>query len=283
MEADKLYQQLEKDFIAPGLSDDWGEWLVPIAGFVCDNFKRRSMGLVCDFTEEINKVYAAVFPSNAVMEKILSDGAQNAMLFVHHPAVWNIAAPQVFLPPEAGLLRQFKNNGISVYNLHVPLDNFGEYSTSVSLARVLGIKIEKAFAPYFGALCGVFGQTELTLIGDLKDKFEKAVGHKCGLYRYGLDGIAKKKVAVVAGGGNEAGLLKEIADEGVNVLLTGIIAKNEFSKPAHEFAKRHKINLLGGTHYSTEKFACIAMVDYFKKLGLSAEFVADQPTMEDIA
>lgn len=283
MEADELYQQLEKDFIAPGLSDDWGEWLVPIAGFVCDNFKRRSMGLVCDFTEEINKVYAAVFPSNAVMEKILSDGAQNAMLFVHHPAVWNIAAPQVFLPPEAGLLRQFKNNGISVYNLHVPLDNSGEYSTSVSLARVLGIKIEKAFAPYFGALCGVFGQTELTLIGDLKDKFEKAVGHKCGLYRYGLDGIAKKKVAVVAGGGNEAGLLKEIADEGVNVLLTGIIAKNEFSKPAHEFAKRHKINLLGGTHYSTEKFACIAMVDYFKKLGLSAEFVADQPTMEDIA
>ncbi|GMX57955.1 MAG: Nif3-like dinuclear metal center hexameric protein [Candidatus Yanofskyibacterium parasiticum] len=283
MEADKLYQQLEKDFIAPGLSDDWGEWLAPIAGFVCDNFKRRSMGLVCDFNEEINKVYAAVFPSNAVMEKILSDGAQNAMLFVHHPAVWNIAAPQVFLPPEAGLLRQFKNNGISVYNLHVPLDNFGEYSTSVSLARVLGIKIEKAFAPYFGALCGVFGQTELTLIGDLKDKFEKAVGHKCGLYRYGLDGIAKKKVAVVAGGGNEAGLLKEIADEGVNVLLTGIIAKNEFSKPAHEFAKRHKINLLGGTHYSTEKFACIAMVDYFKKLGLSAEFVADQPTMEDIA
>ena len=238
MEADKLYQQLEKDFIAPGLSDDWGEWLAPIAGFVCDNFKRRSMGLVCDFNEEINKVYAAVFPSNAVMEKILSDGAQNAMLFVHHPAVWNIAAPQVFLPPEAGLLRQFKNNGISVYNLHVPLDNFGEYSTSVSLARVLGIKIEKAFAPYFGALCGVFGQTELTLIGDLKDKFEKAVGHKCGLYRYGLDGIAKKKVAVVAGGGNEAGLLKEIADEGVNVLLTGIIAKNEFSKPAHEFAKK---------------------------------------------
>jgi len=283
MEADKLYQQLEKDFIAPGLSDDWGEWLAPIAGFVCDNFKRRSMGLVCDFNEEINKVYAAVFPSNAVMEKILSDGAQNAMLFVHHPAVWNIAAPQVFLPPEAGLLRQFKNNGISVYNLHVPLDNFGEYSTSVSLARVLGIKIEKAFAPYFGALCGVFGQTELTLIGDLKDKFEKAVGHKCGLYRYGLDGIAKKKVAVVAGGGNEAGLLKEIADEGVNVLLTGIIAKNEFSKPAHEFAKRHKINLLGGTHYSTEKFACVAMIGYFKNLGLPAEFVADQPTMEDIA
>ena len=151
------------------------------------------------------------------------------------------------------------------------------------LARVLGIKIEKAFAPYFGALCGVFGQTELTLIGDLKDKFEKAVGHKCGLYRYGLDEIAKKKVAVVAGGGNEASLLEEIADQGVNVLLTGIIAKNNFSKPAHEFAKRHKINLLGGTHYSTEKFACVAMIGYFKNLGLPAEFVADQPTMEDIA
>jgi len=53
-------------------------------------------------------------------------------------------------------------------------------------------------------------------------------------------------------------------------------------RKAHEFAEKHKVNLLGGTHYSTEKFACIAMIDYFKKIGLSAEFIKDEPVMEDM-
>ena len=42
------------------------------------------------------------------------------------------------------------------------------------------------------------------------------------------------------------------------------------------------INVLGGTHYSTEKFACISMVDYFKKIGLSSNFIEDKPVMKDM-
>lgn len=283
MEASKLYQQLEKDFVKPGMSDDWWQYMESIADFVCDNFRHRSMGLVCDFAKDIKKVYTAVFPSSLVMEKILSGGAQNSMLFVHHPATWDIArSPEVFRQMDKNLLEKFKQNKISIFNFHVPLDNFGYYSTSVSLANVLGVEMEKPFAPYFGALCGVFGRTDLVSINDLKNKFEKTVGHKCGLYQYGSNEIVDGKVAVVAGGGNEIGVLREIVDEDINVLITGIIAKNDFSKPAHEFAKERGINLLGGTHYSTEKFACIAMVDYFSKLGLPTEFISDNPMMEDI-
>ncbi|MBL7078183.1 Nif3-like dinuclear metal center hexameric protein [Candidatus Shapirobacteria bacterium] len=283
MKITQLYQQLEKDFITPKMSDEWAQHMDSVADFLCDNFKKRSMGLVCDFANKINKVYTAVFPSKKVMQKILIGGTCDAMLFVHHPSIWDIRkAPEVFQQMDRDLLRQFKNKRISIYNLHVPLDNFGDYSTSVSLAKVLGIKPEKAFAPYFGSLYGVFGKTNLATVYEVKEKFEFAVGHGVSLYKYGDDEIKNGVVALITGGGNEVEMLEKITKEGVNVFVTGVALKNDFSKKAHEFAEKHKINILGGTHYSTEKFACMAMVDYFKKLGLPAEFVEDEPVMEDI-
>ena len=283
MEANKLYQQLERDFVTPEMSDDWWQYMGPIAEFISDNYKRRSMGMVCDFAQEINKVYTAVFPSNPVMEKILVDGTQDAMLFVHHPAVWDIRkSPAVFAQMNGELLASFKERNISIFNIHVPLDNFGKYSTSVSLAKALGIDLGKTFAPYLGALCGVFGKTDITNISELRSKFQEAVGHKVSLCQYGSDTINGGIVAVVAGGGNSIEVVREIADEGVNAFVTGVSAKNDYSKTTHEFLQEHKINILGGTHYSTEKFACMAMVDYFKNLGLIAEFLPDRPVMEDM-
>ena len=282
MKATRLYQQLEKDFITPEMSDEWAQYMNSVTDFLSENFKKRSMGLVCDFATEINKVYTAVFPSKEVMQGILDDETRDAMLFVHHPSIWDIRkAPEIFQQMDRELLQQFKDKKISIYNLHVPLDNFGEYSTGISLAKALGIKPEKAFAPYFGALAGVFGKTSLTTVQDLKNKFQKIVSHEVILYHYGDNEIKNGVVAIVAGGGLDE-TIKEIAQNKVNVLVTGVTVKNDHSKKAHEFAEKHKINILGGTHYSTERFACISMVDYFKKLGLPSKFIEDKPIMEDM-
>lgn len=283
MEAVQLYQHLERDFISSEMSDEWANYMDSVSDFLSDNFKKRSMGLVCDFATEINKVYTAVFPSGEVMQKILDDGTQDAMLFVHHPSIWDIGkAPEVFQQMDRELLQQFKDRRISIYNLHVPLDNFGEYSTSVTLAKALDIEPEKPFALYFGALAGVFGEGDFAKVQDLREKFQETVGHEVSLYDYGDSEIRNGIVAVVAGGGNDADILKEATKEGVNTFVTGISAKTDHSKEAHEFAKEHGINILGGTHYSTERFACIAMTDYFGKKGLSSEFIEDKPVMEDL-
>ncbi len=282
MEAIQLYQHLERDFITREMSDDWAQYMNSVANFLTENFKKRSMGLVCDFAIEINKVYTAVFPSKKIMQKILDDGIQDAMLFVHHPSIWDIRkTPEVFYQMDKKLLQQFKDKRISIYNLHVPLDNFGNHSTSVTLAKALGIKPEKAFAPYFGALCGVFGKTNCATVQDLKNIFQEIVNHEVSLYNYGNNEINEKMVAVVAGGGLDE-TIEEVAQNKINVLVTGITAKNDHSKKSHEFAKKHKINILGGTHYSTERFACISMVDYFKKMELPSEFIEDEPVMEDM-
>jgi putative NIF3 family GTP cyclohydrolase 1 type 2 len=89
-------------------------------------------------------------------------------------------------------------------------------------------------------------------------------------------------VAVAAGGGNIADLHEQIARDGVNLLVTGVTVEAPFSQKAHDTAREKKINLLGGTHYSTEKPACQAMCGYFQKLGLPAEFIEGKPGMLDL-
>ena len=221
MKATRLYQKLE-DFITPEMTDDWILYMGSVADFLCDNFRKRSMGLVCDFAAEIEKVYTAVFPSRDVMQQILDDGTQDAMLFAHHAKIWDIRMPpEAFHQMDRELLRQFRSRRISIYNLHVPLDNYGEHSTSVTLAKTLGITPEKPFAPYSGSLCGVFGTTDSVTIQDLRKRFQDVVGHEVRLYKYGDNEIKDRTVAVTAGGGLiVGGILEDVAEAGVNAYVT---------------------------------------------------------------
>ena len=282
MKAIKLYDQLERDFITKEMSDDWAPYIAGTEKYLTENFKERSMGLVCDFAEEIHTVYSAVFPSQKVMGEILDKGAADAMLFVHHPAAWDISREIALYPMDTGLLDRFRERRISIYNLHVPLDNYGEYGTSKTLADALGLEIEKPFAPYFGALCGVIGKTECKTVTELQEVFSQGVGHKTALYPYGEQKIKGGRVAVAAGGGNDRGVVAEMIENDVHVLITGVSVKNHISSGVHAYEQEQGVTVLGGTHYSTEKFACIKMCEYFRELGLPAVFVGDEPDLGDM-
>ena len=283
MKAVDLYNQLEKDFIKPGLTDDWAKYMGPLHDFLTAKFKSRSMGLVCGFTTEVKKVYTAVFPSYAVMQTVLDKGEKDIMLFVHHPSNWDLAkAPPGFHLMNIPQLEAFRNQHISIYNLHVPLDNFSEYSTSATLAKALGLTELKPFYLYYGSLACVYGKTNLKTVHEMQDKFAAMLGHKASLYLCGSPEISNGIVAVAAGGGNIADLHKQLAKDSVNLLVTGITVENEHSKTAHDKARENKINLLGGTHYSTEKPACQAMRGYFQKLGLPSEFIEGEAGMGDL-
>jgi len=283
MKAKDLYGKLEQDFIKPGMNDDWARYMVNSGEFLCPEFKERSMSLVCDFTDHISQIYTAVFPSISTMQHLVDSGAEESMLFVHHPMTWDIRkAPDVFTEMDRDLLKEFRKKRISIYCLHVPLDAYGEFSTSVNLAKALRIKPVQSFAPYYGVMAGVVGETKLTMIEDLLKSLRSAIGHEARLYEYGTSESKDRKVAVIAGGGNDAAFLSELALAGINVLITGITVKNDYSRAAHEFAAAKGINVIGGTHYSTEKFACMSMISYFSRLGLTAQFVDDEPVLEDM-
>lgn len=282
MRAVDLYAQLERDFIARSLTDTWAKYMGEIEEYLCSNFKERSMGLVCDFTNEVNKVYSAVFPTKEILQRIIDDGVTDAMLFMHHPSIWDIRREKSFYQMDKEQLKKFKDNRISIYILHVPLDNFSEYSTSKTLADALDIEIEKPFKEYCGALSGVIGKTKCKSVEELQDKFSKSLGHTTSLYSYGDSSIKDGRVAIVAGGGNNKSTVLEMIENKVNVLITGISVNNKDFSEVHELEQKYYINVLGGTHYSTEKFACQEMCRYFKKLGLNSIFIEDQPVYEDM-
>jgi putative NIF3 family GTP cyclohydrolase 1 type 2 len=223
-----------------------------------------------------------VFPTEKVIRKIL-ENAEKAMLFTHHACNWDLKkSPIGFYNMDATLLDKLREKQISIYCLHAPLDNFSEYSTSKTLADSLDIEVIRPFVNYCGTLCGVIGKTKYQTVNELQKIYSEAVGHETRLYQYGDNEILNSIVAVVAGGGNQTFVLQELADNNINSLVTGITVKNDVSAEAHELAEKNRINIFGGTHYSSEKFACIAMCKYFEKLGLPSEFIDDEPCFEDM-
>jgi len=282
MKAKEIYMHLDDYFIKPGITDEFYQYMTELAPFLCDNFKKRSMGLVCDFTETVDRVFTAVFPTEKVFRKIL-ENSEKAMLFTHHACNWDLKkSPIGFYNMEAALLEKLKEKQISIYCLHHPLDNYSEYSTSKTLADALDVEVIRPFVNFSGAVCGVIGKTKFQTVNELQKKYSEAVGHETKRYPYGDDEILNGIVAVVAGGGNQTFVLQDLVDNQINSLVTGVTLKNDISAEAHELAERNRINVLGGTHYSSEKFACIAMCKYFEKLGLPAEFIEDEPCFEDI-
>jgi putative NIF3 family GTP cyclohydrolase 1 type 2 len=280
MNAKKLFERLDSDFELDKCRDDWKG--IESNEYISDNFKQRYMGILLDNSQEIESVYTAVFPSDEVLNKILDSGKENILLFTHHPMIWDIRKPSIFQHISYDLLPQLKQNKISIYTIHVPLDKNGEYSTSTNLARALEISIEGEFYEYFGVMVGVFGKTELNTPEELANKLSSVIDHKSKLWKYGSDEIINNRVAVVGGGGNNLEGIKEIVELGINTYVTGVTVLNDFSRPVHDFEKEKGINLIGGTHYSTEKFACIAVCKYFEGFGLNCEFIEDDPVLEDL-
>jgi putative NIF3 family GTP cyclohydrolase 1 type 2 len=280
MDAKKLYEKLDKDFELDLCKDDWH--YMNFNEYFSENFKERYMGIVLDNSEKIERVYTAVFPSDKVLREILEFGVMDTLIVTHHPMIWDIRKSNIFSNINIELLPLLKEKRISLYTMHVPLDKNGKYSTSVNLAKALDIKIEGEFFEYFGVKVAVYGKTNLKTPEELANKLSEVVGHRIKLWKYGGNEIKNNTVALVGGGGNDMDVVKGLKELNINTFLTGVTVLNEFSKKVHKFEKDNSINLIGGTHYSTEKFACISLCDYFNILNLPCIFLEDIPILEDM-
>jgi putative NIF3 family GTP cyclohydrolase 1 type 2 len=284
MRATDLYAKLNDDFIVEGIRDiDWINRMSELDGYLTSEFKQNGgMGLMCDFTDEIDKVFTTVFLSENVMEKLLNENISNAMLFSHHPTSWDLKNRNGNYAPKAEYIAKLKERNISVYILHHPLDNFGKYSTCGTLANELKIHVEKPAFLYYGAMCGVIGTAVCAEIGELSERFSQAAGHRTSLYQYGCKNIQGEKIAVCPGGGNSVFVANEMMRHNAKILITGVTILNGRSRETHEFEKANGINVLGGTHYTTEKYAPMKMCGYFNGLGLPSEFIGDEPDFNDL-
>jgi putative NIF3 family GTP cyclohydrolase 1 type 2 len=284
MNAKELYSKLDRDFGIEGLKDDWS--FMRFNDYIAASFRKRYIGLVLDNTIEVNKFYTATMPDLEILDKLIRINQSDVLLFSHHAMGYdpNIEDFPFYDIPE-DYLAKLKQQRISFYVLHVPLDKNGEYSTSVSLARHLDLDIIGEFCEYMGIKCGVVCKTDKKTATELAEYVGSKVGHEIKLIRNGDDPILNNRVAIAAGGGSVGFAAKEISELGINMYITGTtkqVPKVELISEFHRIIEERKINVIGATHYSTEKYACIAMTRYFKKLGIQAEFLEGKYYIEDL-
>jgi len=279
-----VYDKLSDDFIKEGIRDvDWADDMPELAQYINPAFKHNGgMGLMCGFATEITRAFTSVFLSERVLTALIESGARDAILLSHHPTSWDLRRGKVMCAPDETHIAALKERGISVYILHHPLDNYGPYSTCLTLAERLGISVEKPAFMYYGALCGLIGTTDCKTIGELREQCTLVMGHEVGLHAYGGDGIPGGRVAVCAGGGNDMDVAAEMINEGVRTLITGVTIVNDHTREVHAYERANRVNVLGCTHYSTEKFAMMAMCGYFDGMGLPCIFMEDEPDLYDL-
>jgi len=199
MKAKELYAKLDKDFGIESLKDDWS--FMRFNEYITPSFKRCYMGIVLDNTVEVKKVYTAAFPDLDILEKIIQTDQTDVLLFSHHAMGYNPTInglPFYNIPEE--YLSKLKQQRISFYVLHAPLDKNGEYSTSVNLAKNLGLEIVDEFCEYMGIKVGVLCKTEIKTVAELGEYVKSIVGHEIKLLPYGDKIIQEGRVAVAAGG-----------------------------------------------------------------------------------
>lgn len=281
MQAEALCTRLDRDFDLAHCRDDWSG--MPFTHFYTDNFRQRYMGLMLDNTGEFHNVFTAVFPSAAALDRLLQANARDCLLVLHHPMHWDIRKkPGPFIAIDESHLAALKDHRISLYVMHTPLDRSGPYSTTNTLAAAIEIDKTADFCEYFGWPCGVVGTTTCRTTGQLARTAAAAVGHRTRIWPYGDDLIDGGRLALIAGGGNDPNVYPQLAALGIHTFVTGITARSKHSQAAHDLARKHRINLIGLTHYSSEKFACIALCRYFARLGLPCSFLPDEPVLEDM-
>jgi len=284
MDSSELFAKIEEDFDLDKARDEWGA--LDLGGYLAPGYRERWNGLFLDNTRVVEGVYTAVFPDERVLENILLGNKRRALLFTHHPMIWDPTLggfPFRNIPPR--FLPDLKEREISLYNLHTPLDENGPDSTSTSLARALNVQPVDEFFTYGGVRVGVIGKTPSSLVEEVAETARTAVRHEVKVWDYGDEEINERKVAIVAGGGNYPEAIDEIGGLGLNLYLTGVSRIDRGYRPTvlfHERARENEINIIAATHYSTEKFACIAMTEYFRDLGLTSEFVEGHNPINDL-
>jgi putative NIF3 family GTP cyclohydrolase 1 type 2 len=174
-----------------------------------------------------------------------------------------------------------KETGNSIYVAHAPLDTHKTYGTSVSLAELCNIKTDRLFFDYFGAPTALTGHVNRTSFYEFAEIVRLAIKRpQLTLYKH-IDYV--EKIAVVAAGGDLSEILQQVHDFGCDTLLTGTVENRwaipfiqEENKKFHALNHVLKRNLIGGTHYATERPAMKKIVALIQQHGVDCAYCEDE-------
>ena len=242
-----------------------------------------TMGLQFDNTDVVHKVYTATFVSREVLEVMEGRGDTHCLLFTHHPVSQKEDLMHDSPPVAQDIVERLKARNISVFNYHIPLDRVSPWSPGTNLAKALGVTPYEEFYEQNQVRMGLLCHTPFTTVTQFAQRVREVLGHEIRVYPYGDEQLMGGNIALMGGGASNPNIYAELREKGINLFLTGItwpeipwVARN------HAAAKEHGVTLVGGTHYSTEKFAPMEMVKFFEGLGLESEFIPETPRLQEL-
>lgn len=271
---------LDREFDALAGREDLVQWAVTEENckWINPTFLKQKTGLIIVGQEKIHGVRTSVFVGDRIVQKL--SHLPPCLLLTHHHFNW-FEDERGLQPISAEQIQALAKQGHSLYVSHAPLDTHPLYGTSVALADAVGVRPTHRFYEYFGAATAVAGEVEEQGLHDFAEHVRKC------LLRPRVDLVEHsprvRKVAVVAGGGDLPDVLQEAHDLGADTMLLGTLVNRwdvRGVQNAHaDFMKlndRLKLNLIGGSHYATERLAMARIVRFFEPLGIPCEFCEDE-------
>ena len=292
MDVAKIVGILDSEFDVKGVKDDWS-WLFDrlfvkksLASF---REPMHNTGLMILNSQEVNKIYTAFAPSRYVLEEIRMRGIVNTLLIVKHPFDWDGRRNgKGFIPFTERDYQLMEGMGISIYSLHTPMDknrNDSVVSTAYAFAKVIKMKVLEEFAQDGvnnpNLLFGLIGKVQENKLDAFVKRLNSTLNYKVKVTKRD-DKVGA--VGIVTGGGFVPEIIREAKENGVNTYITGVTTPNasEYSKKNYaknlSEIKKLELNIIGCSHYLTEKWAMELSISYFGKI-CKAEFIEDKEAL----
>jgi putative NIF3 family GTP cyclohydrolase 1 type 2 len=283
----ELVAELDAYFRIPDVRDDdwskafdqvypepyWREYVVP-------GWEGHWNGLSVRGAEDVEQVVTCVFPS----DRIAATLPPATFLFAEHPL--DFADEPGFLPLSLETYESMRENGISFYNAHAPLDMHPEVSPSRLCAEGAGLDALEEYFPICEGIPGgaaIIGESRLSVDG-LADALRSYLGPEIKVHVLTRPRAQAGRVAMVAGGGAMVEILDASLERGCQTYVTGNAATTcrldfvqEQVRAFRERADSAGVTLIDAMHYGMEKPPQLAMVEWFRARGLKAAFEPDGP------
>jgi putative NIF3 family GTP cyclohydrolase 1 type 2 len=289
MKLEELVARLDAYFhVADVRGDDWSRGFEDCypepywREYVEPQYEGRWNGLMVRGAAEVERAATCVFPSDAIVNGL----DPGTFLFSEHPL--DFAEATAFHPLARASFERMHAASISFYHVHAPLDMHPEVSPSRLIGTGLSLRGLDEYGPIAEGIPGgacVIGESDSSL-DELALRLRRVLGEEVPVEVVTRPRREAGRVAVVAGGGADPDLLEQSLARGCRTYVTGNAAR----APDHPFfrqkfddfrelAARHGVALVDGTHYGTEKPPQLAMVSWFERLGLAADFRPDGPKL----
>jgi len=276
----ELVDQLDREFSIAQNDEDLVEWAVTETNreYVFPPFLAHKTGLMLKSADTVNKVYTAVFITDRIVDKVSEE--TGCLIFTHHHFDYHEDERGVEAIKRDVMERLLETKN-SIYVAHAPLDTHPKYGASISLARLNGIAVDELFYDYFGAPTALVGHIPKTPFDEFAEEVRRNLRRPYLTLEEHMPHV--EKVAVVAGGGDMPDVLQQAYDLGCDTFLTGTVEHRwsipfvqESNRKFHELNRRLKKNLIGGTHFGTERPAMVYVTELFEEYGIECQYCEDE-------